>query len=635
MGRWHGAHGTGLVNIGCSEPRHGGITLIRNFVPVVCIAMRSDPAYDQIKQMVRDFRHKGAALVVLTDDGNTDFAGVAHFTLFCPATKLEMQPLISCIPLQLLLETQTLLVKRCEKKLDVLQDLSVGNLFETLDPFELFIVVPELFNPKKSLVSKIREATCVLQLAQLARMAAEDAEAAGLECELLGKWGSFGWWLQVFLGAVCMASLIGKRFTDKVRRSWKVWFFDTAKQGTQALMNHIINIGLSMGFGEWLEVDADPCNWYWINMSLDCTLGVAIMFLLLRTLQCVYRSKCVARPELARCGHYGDPPDLKIFFRQLLDWQEAGGLGPGHRGGGRRPMTNYVRFPNVTFEPVELQVGLGEVFRSVTPSFLRKEEASLGLLLQASSFGSLTRALLGHPGRFALTYTLGNIVALVGTFFLAGPRKQVRKMADKNRAHASAIFVSAMVLTLVAVEAPRFHGRALLILALVILQWMSLVWYTLSYIPYGQKMGWRLLTKCLSLRGVLLNGLIASKDMFGRIADLALVIVQKLLLAALVINFRAGLAAFASALLGWLDSFPRAKLVVVMVLMPVVLNVFALWTADSFLQANLSDGEELQVRESLVAGAIVGRDGPMLQVDEEMDDTILSFQEWKRNGRLA
>lgn len=72
------------------------------------------------------------------------------------------------------------------------------------------------------------------------------SQAAGLECELLGKllglvtamspgvpghisglrrltakhsgsagwtprWGSFGWWLQVFLGAVCMASLIGKR----------------------------------------------------------------------------------------------------------------------------------------------------------------------------------------------------------------------------------------------------------------------------------------------------------------------------------------------------------------------------------------------------------------------------------------
>lgn len=273
----------------------------------------------------------------------------------------------------------------------------------------------------------------VLPLAQLARMAAEeDVQAAGLECELLGQWGSFGWWLQIFLGAVCMASLIGKRFTDKVRRAWKVWFFDTAKQGTQALMNHIINIGLSMGFGEWLEVEADPCNWYWINMSLDCTLGVAIMFLLLRSLQCTYRSRCVARPELARCGHYGEPPDFKNFLRQLLDWQ-------------------------------------------------------------------------------------------------------------------------------------------------------------------------------------------------------ALVIVQKLLLALLVINFRTGLASFAAALLGWLDSFPRAKLVVVMVLMPVVLNVFALWTADSFLQAK-SESEDLQVKESLVAGSVVGRDA-VLQADEEMDDSIMSFQEWKRNGR--
>lgn len=28
---------------------------------------------------------------------------------------------------------------------------------------------------------------------------------------------------------------------------------------------------------------------------------------------------------------------------------------------------------------------------------------------------------------------------------------------------------------------------------------MSLVWYTLSYIPYGQRMAWRLLGKCLPL----------------------------------------------------------------------------------------------------------------------------------------
>eukprot|EP00438_Fugacium_kawagutii_P006317 Skav230349 [mRNA] locus=scaffold1251:20431:45400:- [translate_table: standard] len=176
-----------------------------------------------------------------------------------------------------------------------------------------------------------------------------------------------------------------------------------------------------------------------------------------------------------------------VTARQLL-LGESGGIWDSHRAGGRRPMTNYVRFPNVSFEPVELQVGLGEVFRSVTPSFLRKEEEedefltsccphitwrqrvtgwlccfSLGLLLQASSFGSLTRALFGHPGRFAMTYTLGNIVALVGTFFLADAlvaafhwshlRFATAGILVARLAHASAIFVSAMVLTLVAVEA--------------------------------------------------------------------------------------------------------------------------------------------------------------------------------------
>ena len=71
-------------------------------------------------------------------------------------------------------------------------------------------------------------------------------------------------------------------------------------------------------------------------------------------------------------------------------------------------------------------------------------------------------------------------------------------------------------------------------------------------------------------------------------------------------------AAFKNRWPRWLDDFPRAKLVVVMVrqphskkmkmselsksdagwqvLMPLILNVFALWTADSFLQARNGAG---------------------------------------------
>mmetsp|Transcript_45165 Transcript_45165/g.82694 ORF Transcript_45165/g.82694 Transcript_45165/m.82694 type:complete len:329 (+) Transcript_45165:6-992(+) len=264
-----------------------------------------------------------------------------------------------------------------------------------------------------------------------------EIESPVLQCELLGKWGSFGWWLQAFLGLTCLVSLVGKRFTDTVRRPWKVWFFDTSKQFVQACLNHLINIGLSMAFGEWLDSDTDPCNWYCINLTLDCTLGVGLLFLLLRMLQCTYRSERVGRPELARCGEYGDPPDVRIFARQLLDWE-------------------------------------------------------------------------------------------------------------------------------------------------------------------------------------------------------GLVIVQKITLTTMVVHLRSELASIADVLLGWLDDYPRVKLVVVMVAAPLILNVFAFWTADSFLQADPYNPKDRQAREPLTPFVVGHGDGdsPATLQDLEGDesDRLVSFQEWKQRA---
>lgn len=257
-------------------------------------------------------------------------------------------------------------------------------------------------------------------------------------CQLLSS--SFGWWLQVLLGAVCFVSLVAKRFTDKVRRPWKVWFFDTSKQGISAVLIHFLNILLSMAFGEWLDVKADPCNWYWINLTLDDTIGVGILFLLLRLLQCTYRTRCISRPELALTGEYGDPPDVRIFGRQLLDWQ-------------------------------------------------------------------------------------------------------------------------------------------------------------------------------------------------------MLVVVEKILLAAFVVNSTGAVAAVAGVLLGWLDPYPRVKLVVVMVVSPLVMNVFALWAADSFLQGDTAKPLDAQARQSLVRGSpsIVGQsEGASSASSQEEDpsgedsEQIMGFQKWKQ-----
>jgi len=100
---------------------------------------------------------------------------------------------------------------------------------------------------------------------------------------------------------------------------------------------------------------------------------------------------------------------------------------------------------------------------------------------------------VGHPGKFAFLYTLGNFLSLAGSFFLSGPKAQCQKIKAKDRVLTSFIFICTMILTLVVVFMHPFFGRALFILALVAVQWCALVWYILSYVPYGHSMGRRAL----------------------------------------------------------------------------------------------------------------------------------------------
>eukprot|EP00746_Dinoflagellata_sp_MGD_P143406 gnl/MRDRNA2_/MRDRNA2_76235_c0_seq1.p1 gnl/MRDRNA2_/MRDRNA2_76235_c0~~gnl/MRDRNA2_/MRDRNA2_76235_c0_seq1.p1 ORF type:complete len:191 (-),score=13.62 gnl/MRDRNA2_/MRDRNA2_76235_c0_seq1:34-606(-) len=113
---------------------------------------------------------------------------------------------------------------------------------------------------------------------------------------------------------------------------------------------------------------------------------------------------------------------------------------------------------------------------------------ALGTLITALSFGNFTRALLGHPGKFASTYTMGNVIALCGSFFLSGPSKQLKMMKKSDRAPASVAFLITMVLTLWLAWSEPFTGRAMLIMLFVVVQWLALVWYSVSFIPYGRKM---------------------------------------------------------------------------------------------------------------------------------------------------
>ncbi|XP_028300625.1 SFT2 domain containing 2a [Gouania willdenowi] len=95
---------------------------------------------------------------------------------------------------------------------------------------------------------------------------------------------------------------------------------------------------------------------------------------------------------------------------------------------------------------------------------------------------------------FIVLYTFGNICSLGSTMFLMGPVKQLKRMCDKTRALATTIMITCLVLTLCAAFWWKNFGLALLF---VILQVLSFIWYSLSYIPCVREAILKLVSVCI------------------------------------------------------------------------------------------------------------------------------------------
>eukprot|EP00301_Raphidiophrys_heterophryoidea_P024746 c8130_g1_i2.p1 GENE.c8130_g1_i2~~c8130_g1_i2.p1 ORF type:complete len:185 (+),score=28.88 c8130_g1_i2:42-557(+) len=91
----------------------------------------------------------------------------------------------------------------------------------------------------------------------------------------------------------------------------------------------------------------------------------------------------------------------------------------------------------------------------------------------------------GNILSFAVLYTLGNLISLFSSAFIVGPLRQVKTMFHPTRRIATCVYFIAMALTLVVAFT---SGRPVLCILMIVVQWCALVWYILSYIPYGRKM---------------------------------------------------------------------------------------------------------------------------------------------------
>ena len=87
-------------------------------------------------------------------------------------------------------------------------------------------------------------------------------------------------------------------------------------------------------------------------------------------------------------------------------------------------------------------------------------------------------------GRFIVPYLFGFVLAIGGTFFLAGFKGQIKKMFEKERRIASITILSTLALILIF---GFWTKNAVICVILVLIQFCAIFWYVSNMIPGFKK----------------------------------------------------------------------------------------------------------------------------------------------------
>lgn len=84
---------------------------------------------------------------------------------------------------------------------------------------------------------------------------------------------------------------------------------------------------------------------------------------------------------------------------------------------------------------------------------------------------------------FATLFSFGSFISFMSTFILVGPVQQFQSITSEHRFFPTIFYSFSMVFTLVAALYPGIWFRSILVLIFVFIQFISLIWYTISYFP--------------------------------------------------------------------------------------------------------------------------------------------------------
>ncbi|KAG8688867.1 hypothetical protein FRC09_012696 [Ceratobasidium sp. 395] len=126
-------------------------------------------------------------------------------------------------------------------------------------------------------------------------------------CRLLGPTALV---VQGLMGIFVILSLVWKRNHESPRRPWRIWMFDVSKQVVGQIIVHLSNVFISDLVAH--HSSSNPCTLYFLNVLVDTTVGVALIYAFLHTGTWLLATKMQLKGF--RSGDYGGIPPSKIYW---------------------------------------------------------------------------------------------------------------------------------------------------------------------------------------------------------------------------------------------------------------------------------------------------------------------------------
>ncbi|CCK72258.1 uncharacterized protein KNAG_0J01770 [Huiozyma naganishii CBS 8797] len=155
-------------------------------------------------------------------------------------------------------------------------------------------------------------------------------------CQLLGPVSLI---IQCLMGLLVVMVLLLKRNYEHPRRKLIVWAYDISKQMIGSLVIHFLNLGISVwkrrsssvrflfhmaGAGDDGDDgdDGEQCDWYFVNLLMDTTLGIPILWVTLHYIEKLAHMCNITNVESGNYfeEHHTLEPELDLDSNECTGW---------------------------------------------------------------------------------------------------------------------------------------------------------------------------------------------------------------------------------------------------------------------------------------------------------------------------